>query len=228
MLRWLASICALMISCAGIAQNGWLSVSGGLEHSFYTNARTEISSPSVEPTIGLRYRHGLGKKTSVWIGWRYASRSMDRSYEYFGHYYESSYEQIAFRENVGTIGFSVSIDRWRRSEVLALFSVEGHFPYSTKRTWRDQFRAEVDEGSESLDAPARAGFRCGIRYSRRLSERLWLTFEPHVMAAYASPSNEYATVPDHPTQRVYVGENRAVVGLDIGVEFGPLFGRSAQ
>ncbi|MFZ1686140.1 MAG: hypothetical protein WAU70_01885 [Flavobacteriales bacterium] len=125
-------------------------------------------------------------------------------------------------ENAPLIGVSRQLYKRPHWQWDLFLSFEGRFTYNARIHWS---YTSSYEDSDVIQIPARMAFRLGLRCSRKLSPKLGLFLEPHVVLVPQSRF-DYVRLEDRSGDKVFVGETRTIMGLDLGLEFGPLFKRA--
>lgn len=214
---------AVAIALAADAQNGWIAITGAAQHAYYsTRHHTQALSPTVESEYGMRYRHEFGKRVGLLLGWRFGQRSLilvrQANDNRFKTPLRSEFEVAEIAPLIGICRQLVGRRRWDWHILLA---IEGRIAEAVKLRWTYAYDGTMNEKSDNTQLPTRLAFRLGLRCSWRATSKLSILLEPHVLLV--KPSRfDYDRLPDN-TGKVFVGETRCTMGLDLGIELGPLF-----
>ncbi len=228
MFRWLATIMLLTICCAGNAQNGWLSVSGTVHHSYYRgNYLSEITSPTLEFGTNAIYSQMFGKDKDfgVWFGWNYGRRSLSRT-ETYGHTVTEELE-FTYIENALMIGISLAHKKTDNSKLQYDLGIGRFMPHGSWLTVHRDIDGVVTESDSKFSSPARTGMIASLRYSRRAKGGLWIFCSAYFLAV-KPPTLDYIAGSPSGQKYISIGEARGVLGIAFGVEFGPLFNGEQQ
>ena len=226
--RWAHCAAFLLgMPLTGTAQHGWISATAGWQQASYiTPKHTEGIAPGFELEVGLRYRHDVGKWTGIFFGWRYGQRSytLVRQEQINSGIRTPLRTEFEVIENAPMLGICLRLHRRPHWEWHLLVAAEGRFAHSTRIHWTIKNNSSTTQGTSDLELPAHLALRLGLRCTGKPSSRISVFLEPHLLLV--KPSNfAYVPMPGHSTLNIYIGEGRITGGVDLGVEFGPLFKR---
>lgn len=165
------------------------------------------------------YRHSLGQRIGVWLGWNYGQRSLVRRTSYAGGSQELKFN---YAESVLAVGLSIAAKQTEEAQLRINIGVAGYYPRSARYDLLEQNSGSSSDVSREFNSPARTGFKAGLRYSRRLTGKLWVVGGP-CFALVKPPKEDYIGGSPAGQKYISIGELRTTLGLEIGLEFGPLF-----
>lgn len=222
-LRLMIVLCGFVVilPIASVAQNGWLSVAGGVQHSFYVGGNLgSISSPAAEFEMGLAYRQMLSDKVGVWFGWNYGKRSLSRSEAYTSS--ETRDLKFTYIENTIMLGAAIAAKRTASSQLHVNLGVGLFLPHGAWRSIHDVSNGVATDSNAEFRSPSRFGSKVGISYTRKMTDKISWMCAPYLVVVLP-PKADYDSGGPTGQRGISLSELRTVLGIAIGVEFGPLF-----